>query len=540
MRNTAAMVREKAARAFRDYSVAANPFSSTVDPRWEAVKAEANQALKDGDLDRAVAGYTNALKIADADEHVDELFAVLSQRPNGSVGHKLDAAKADLAPIIRKFVPGPNLSRGEPNQPAAICLANRAAVHLKAGRVVEAVGDARLAAIICPEYIKAHFRLRQALLAVGDRAEELEAALLPALMPIGSEWEAPSGPPTAASVEASLKRFEALSKPEPLDQHGRQPPGIWLGFRLVICFLLDPAVYFAVYEEPRTRAWRELARRVMENVLTPPACAYDYRYLRVHMEVFHVEGACPHDRFDYLGLGLNVVPPRPCLRASGPHPSSPRMANFLGEMEPPPLPSIDYRYIRLPSKLDEQDEQATGRMIAKALADVFERDEGLPMVTMVGVGAPLHVHADAVRDLFEARGLLAPRPGRDLDALVVLYTAGHPIKHRAFGYRGVILGTPDHTCMQGAQWIEQMGVDDLPRGRHQPWYHVLVDTRDRPTPQMCYVCHENISLWRDPPEDEGGALGGPIVHPHVQTHFTSYDKDARLYRTGSESAVPLE
>lgn len=277
------MVREKAARAFRDYSVAANPFSSTVDPRWEAVKAEANQALKDGDLDRAVAGYTNALKIADADEHVDELFAVLSQRPNGSVGHKLDAAKADLAPIIRKFVPGPNLSRGEPNQPAAICLANRAAVHLKAGRVVEAVGDARLAAIICPEYIKAHFRLRQALLAVGDRAEELEAALLPALMPIGSEWEAPSGPPTAASVEASLKRFEALSKPEPLDQHGRQPPGIWLGFRLVICFLLDPAVYFAVYEEPRTRAWRELARRVMENVLTPPACAYDYRYLRVHM-----------------------------------------------------------------------------------------------------------------------------------------------------------------------------------------------------------------------------------------------------------------
>ena len=31
----------------------------------------------------------------------------------------------------------------------------------------------------------------------------------------------------------------------------------------------------------------------------------------------------------------------------------------------------------------------------------------------------------------------------------------------------------------------QMGVDRLPLGRHQPWYHVLADTRDRPGAQKC-------------------------------------------------------
>ena len=50
----------------------------------------------------------------------------------------------------------------------------------------------------------------------------------------------------------------------------------------------------------------------------------------------------------------------------------------------------------------------------------------------------------------------------------MLHTAGHPVKHRKFGYRGVIVGTADHTCTMGARWIAQMGVDDLPRDRALP------------------------------------------------------------------------
>ena len=48
---------------------------------------------------------------------------------------------------------------------------------------------------------------------------------------------------------------------------------------------LPPSLYFPIYEGPRARAWRDLARRVIANELTPDGCAYDYRFLRVHMEV---------------------------------------------------------------------------------------------------------------------------------------------------------------------------------------------------------------------------------------------------------------
>ena len=198
----------------------------------------------------------------------------------------------------------------------------------------------------------------------------------------------------------------------------------------------------------------------------------------------------------------------------------------IAEMAEPPLPTLDYRYIRLPKKLHEQSRVATGRMIGAALADIFAKDD-LPMVSMLGVSGAIAAHADTVRDVFDERGLLAARPGRELDPLVVLYTAGHCIQHRNFGYRGVIVGTAEEHCKMNDRWIAQMNVDNLPRGRYQPWYHVLVDVRDRSPPQTCYVCHENIILWKDPPDD-GRALG-PIVHPDIRRAFTSWDRETRLY-----------
>ena len=84
------------------------------------------------------------------------------------------------------------------------------------------------------------------------------------------------------------------------------------------------------------------------------------------------------------------------------------------------------------------------------------------------------------------------------------------------------------TDVQPEQWIVQMGVDNLPRGRYQPWYHVLVDVRDRAPAQMTYVCHENIMLWLDPPDEGVGPLG-PIDHPDVRRAFTGYDRADRRY-----------
>ena len=48
---------------FREYSVA-HAYEATVHPRWAELKEQANQALKDGDLDGAIEGYACALSIA--------------------------------------------------------------------------------------------------------------------------------------------------------------------------------------------------------------------------------------------------------------------------------------------------------------------------------------------------------------------------------------------------------------------------------------------------------------------------------------------
>ena len=479
---------------FREYSVS-HAYEATVHPRWAELKARANHALKDGDLDGAIEGYTCALSIADA-SNVAALFAVLSCWPADSAGARLAAAEEDIAPLVRQYLPGPVLSRGEPNRPAAICLANRASALLQAGRTEAAVVDARAATLACPEYIKGHHRLRQALLAAaGDAPDGGELTLR------GEEWEH-GWVPTAGTIEAALRRFQALSNAPAFDtasnrsptvfevrerwenrKNGRHPPGTWLGFRLVMLLWLPPSIYYPIYEEPRARAWRDLARRVIANELTPEGSAYDFRFLRIHMEVFHdpCGTTCPLGASDYLTVSLHVAPARPCLFASGPRPSAPSMANFLGAMTPPPqLPSsIDYRHLRLPMRLDDpalvQDAAAAGLVVATALSTMFRADGGLPMVATLGLGGlkggfgggELYAYGDAINSHFEAQGLLAPTPGYcELDALVVLHTAGHPVKHRKFGYRGVIVGTADHSCTMHARWIAQMGVDDLPRMPH--------------------------------------------------------------------------
>jgi len=63
-----------------------------------------------------------------------------------------------------------------PNKPAAVCLSNRATVHLKCGRVKEALSDAQEAIQLCPMYVKAHYRYAQALEQQGDKASKKKAA----------------------------------------------------------------------------------------------------------------------------------------------------------------------------------------------------------------------------------------------------------------------------------------------------------------------------------------------------------------------------
>eukprot|EP00891_Asterochloris_glomerata_P003790 jgi/Astpho2/3790/Aster-x1171 len=54
----------------------------------------------------------------------------------------------------------------------------------------------------------------------------------------------------------------------------------------------------------------------------------------------------------------------------------------------------------------------------------------------------------------------------------VIFRIGTVMTHRRYDYLGVITDW-DPQCKASDQWIQQMGVDSLPGGRHQPFYHVL-------------------------------------------------------------------
>eukprot|EP00929_Paragymnodinium_shiwhaense_P093929 TRINITY_DN54245_c0_g1_i1.p1 TRINITY_DN54245_c0_g1~~TRINITY_DN54245_c0_g1_i1.p1 ORF type:complete len:428 (-),score=27.21 TRINITY_DN54245_c0_g1_i1:36-1319(-) len=63
--------------------------------------------------------------------------------------------------------------------------------------------------------------------------------------------------------------------------------------------------------------------------------------------------------------------------------------------------------------------------------------------------------------------------------------------HRRFGYRGVIVGH-ESKCLATPRWKANMGIDSIPGGEKQPYYHCIVDDRDRPGGQTTYVAEVNI------------------------------------------------
>jgi len=85
----------------------------------------------------------------------------------------------------------------------------------------------------------------------------------------------------------------------------------------------------------------------------------------------------------------------------------------------------------------------------------------------------------------------------------VLYRIGDLVIHRRYGYRGVIYGH-DPECSAPREWQEAMKIDLLSEGANQPFYHVLVDTRDRPGGMSTYVAQENLMVQQDPM---------PVLHP---------------------------
>ncbi|KAH6637676.1 Hemimethylated DNA-binding protein YccV like-domain-containing protein [Boeremia exigua] len=68
----------------------------------------------------------------------------------------------------------------------------------------------------------------------------------------------------------------------------------------------------------------------------------------------------------------------------------------------------------------------------------------------------------------------------------VEFRVGQLFRHKRYQYEGIITGW-DTSCDAGEEWIQNMGVDRLPGGRNQAFYHVLVHDKS-----VRYVAAENI------------------------------------------------
>ena len=89
-----------------------------------------------------------------------------------------------------------------------------------------------------------------------------------------------------------------------------------------------------------------------------------------------------------------------------------------------------------------------------------------------------------------------------------LYHQGQIVRHRRYGYRGVVVDF-DLTCKADGAWYQS---NQTQPDRNQPWYHVLVDGSSNTT----YAAQTSLEA------DESSA---PITHPYLEHFFTEFTGD---------------
>ncbi len=90
---------------------------------------------------------------------------------------------------------------------------------------------------------------------------------------------------------------------------------------------------------------------------------------------------------------------------------------------------------------------------------------------------------------------------------MVKFKTGQIVRHRKFGYRGVIFQA-DQIFRLSDEWYEQVARSRPPKDA--PWYHVLVDKGTHTT----YVAERHLAPSRN---------FSQIEHPSLGDYFESYD-----------------
>jgi len=97
------------------------------------------------------------------------------------------------------------------------------------------------------------------------------------------------------------------------------------------------------------------------------------------------------------------------------------------------------------------------------------------------------------------------------------FRVGNVVKHRKYGYRGVIVGY-DESCKASHMWRMAMHKEDAARALDTPHYAVLVDTRNRPHEQQTYVAEWNLAHDMH-----------TVKHSKVLDYYDRYDSGANRY-----------
>ncbi|XP_031101403.1 clp protease adapter protein ClpF, chloroplastic [Ipomoea triloba] len=124
----------------------------------------------------------------------------------------------------------------------------------------------------------------------------------------------------------------------------------------------------------------------------------------------------------------------------------------------------------------------------------------------------------------EAESLAASVRAQAYENAQYAFRLGQRVKHKVFGYRGVICGM-DPVCCESTSWMENAKIEKLSRGPDQPFYQVLVDVRADPNLLVTYVPEENLEA---PSEEDTKRFD----HPY--TSFLFYGMD------GAGDFIPIK
>ena len=104
--------------------------------------------------------------------------------------------------------------------------------------------------------------------------------------------------------------------------------------------------------------------------------------------------------------------------------------------------------------------------------------------------------------------IMLSQPSPEADAPAVLYSPGQIVRHRRYGYLGVVVES-DLTCKADMAWYHS---NQTQPDRTQPWYHVLVDGS----------CSTTYAAQTSLVADE---LCAPITHPYLARFFNKFTGD---------------